>query len=90
MKKYIIIGLILLLSIFTIISYIKYSQLEKEYLILKLKNDDLADSLTNENKLLQIKIGELEELANTYTEQIDSLQKLKQTIIVKGFKESAT
>lgn len=90
MKKYIIIGLILLLSTFAIISHIKYSQLEKEYLILKLKNNDLADSLTNENKLLQIKIGELEELTNTYTEQIDSLQKLKQTIIVKGFKESAT
>ena len=63
--------------------YNKCSRLERENIELKLGQDVVRDIIEKENKLLQRDILSLEDQVIYYRYQIDSLEKVKQKVIVK-------
>lgn len=83
LKNYIIIGLVLILIIFGIGMYNKCSRLERENIELKLEQDVVKDIIEKENELLSKDILYLENQLIQYQSIIDSLEKVKQTVIFK-------
>lgn len=83
-KNYIIAGLISILIVFGIIVSIKCSKLEKENIKLKIENGNIADSIKIENEILHQKISLLSNDLEYYKHQIDSLNNIKQRVIVKS------
>lgn len=82
-KNYIIGGLISILVIFGIFMSIKCSKLERENIKLKTEQGSLIDSIKMENKLLKEDINLLNYDLQQSKHKIDSLNKVKQTVIVK-------
>lgn len=82
-KNYIIGGLISILVIFGIFMSIKCSKLERENIKLKTEQGSLIDSIKMENKLLKEDINLLNYDLQQSKHKIDSLNEVKQTIIVK-------
>lgn len=82
-KNYIIGGLISILVVFGIFMSIKCSKLERENIKLKTEQGSLIDSIKMENKLLKEDINLLNYDLQQSKHKIDSLNEVKQTIIVK-------
>lgn len=82
-KNYIIGGLVSILVIFGIFMSIKCSKLERENIKLKTEQSSLIDSIKMENKLLKENINLLNYDLQQSKHKIDSLNKVKQTVIVK-------
>ena len=82
-KNYIIGGLISILVVFGIFMSIKCSKLERENIKLKTEQGSLIDSIKMENKLLKEDINLLNYDLQQSKHKIDSLNKVKQTVIVK-------
>ena len=82
-KNYIIGGLVSILVIFGIFMSIKCSKLERENIKLKTEQGSLIDSIKMENKLLKEDINLLNYDLQQSKHKIDSLNKVKQTVIVK-------
>ena len=82
-KNYIIGGLVSILVIFGIFMSIKCSKLERENIKLKTEQSSLIDSIKMENKLLKENINLLNYDLQQSKHKIDSLNKVKQKIIVK-------
>lgn len=82
-KNYIIGGLVSILVIFGIFMSIKCSKLERENIKLKTEQSSLIDSIKMENKLLKENINLLNYDLQQSKYKIDSLNTIKQKIIVK-------
>ena len=82
-KNYIIGGLISILVVFGIFMSIKCSKLERENIKLKTEQGSLIDSIKMVNKLLKEDINLLNYDLQQSKHKIDSLNKVKQTVIVK-------
>lgn len=80
---YIIGFLFSILVVFGIFMSIKCSKLERENVKLKTEQNSLVDSIKMENKLLKENIDLLNYDLQQSKHKIDSLNKVKQTIIVK-------
>lgn len=83
-KNYIITGLISILIVFGIVVSIKCSKLEKENIKLKIENNNISDSIKIENEILNRKILLLSNDLEYYKHQVDSLNNIKQKIIIKS------
>lgn len=83
MKNYIVICLIFILIFFFISVCIKCNILENENLELKQNYSIVIDSIKIENESLEREIEDLSIQLNVCHQQIDSLNKIKQKIIVK-------
>lgn len=83
-KNYIIAGLISILIVFGIVVSIKCSKLEKENIKLKIENNNISDSIKIENEILNQKILLLSNDLEYYKHQVDSLNNIKQKIIIKS------
>ena len=91
MKNYIIIAIIAVLCIFCIANQVRYSKLQREYLTLQLNQSKDSDSLKFINKQLNNKIYFLENQIQSYSNKIDSLKKVKRSIVIKyEFTESSS
>ena len=82
-KNYIIVGFISILIVFGIIISIKCANLEKENVKLKLEQISIIDSVKTENEILEKNIKLLEKQIVKYEQKVDSLECVKQKIIVK-------
>lgn len=80
---YIIGFLFSILVVFGILLSIKCSKLERENIKLKTEQNSLVDSIKMENKLLKENINLLNYDLQQSKHKIDSLNEVKQTIIVK-------
>lgn len=83
MVTYIIGFLFSILVVFGILLSIKCSKLERENIKLKTEQNSLVDSIKMENKLLKENINLLNYDLQQSKHRIDSLNEVKQTIIVK-------
>ena len=83
LKNYILIGLFSILIGFGVILSIRCSKLEKENIKLKLENVTTIDSIKRENEILEKDIKTLSEQIIEYEYKLDSLKKLKQSVIIK-------
>ena len=83
MLNKILIGLVSILIGFGIVVSIKCSKLEKENIKLKLENVTTIDSIKIENEILEKDIKTLSEQIIEYEYKLDSLKKLKQSVIIK-------
>ena len=91
MKNYIIIAIVAVLCIFCITNQVRYSKLQREYLTLQLNQPKDSDSLKFINKQLNNKIYFLENQIQSYSNKIDSLKKVKRSVVVKyEFTESSS
>lgn len=82
-KNYIILGLISILIAFGIIVSIKCARLERENLQLQKEYTNLVDSIKIENQVLETEITLLNEDLLYLQYKIDSLNNIKQKVIVK-------
>lgn len=71
------------LIIFGITVSIKCSKLEKENIKLKIENNSIADSIKIENETLNQKVLLLTDDLEYYKYQLDSLNNIKQKVIIK-------
>ena len=63
---------------------IKCSKLEFENSKLKMEQYDVADSIKNENEALTLEIIHLFDELDYYKQQVDSLKRIKQQVIIKS------
>lgn len=83
MKNYILIGLVSVLVFFSIGASIKCANLEKENLKLKQEHLIVVDSIKIENQILEEEIEDLFVQLDTYQQKIDSLNQIKQKVIIR-------
>lgn len=81
-EKYILIILLVLTVIFGIVMYSKCSKLEHENKVLKLEQLTI-NNMELENKVLKENILSLEDKLIYYQQQLDSLETVKQKVIVR-------
>ena len=82
-QNYVIIILVIILVLYGIKLYNKCSRLERENIELKLEQDIVRDIVEKENELLHNNILILEDEISYYRYKIDSLEKVKQKVIIK-------
>ena len=78
-----ILGLTLLIIILYISSSVRCSKLELENLELKSGKDDLIEMVHKENEILHKHVVQMEEELEKYRNKVDSLERLKQKVIIK-------
>ena len=82
-KNYIIVGFISILVAISIILSIKCNKLEDQILEFKAQSTIVVDSIAVENQKLEIRIQHLNSDLLYYKQKIDSLNNVKQKIIIQ-------
>lgn len=82
-KDRIILIIAMFLAVMLAVSTIKYNQLNKELLDLKLQTTEKIDSLIYANQQHLEVISELEDELSSLNDEIDSLEQVKNKIIIK-------
>lgn len=77
------IGLISALTVYIFVLHVRYSKLENENMRINTESLERIDAVKVENTNLENKIIDLQHIVQKHTNTIDSLNKIKQKIIIK-------